>query len=267
MVRKSDKIIKREILNMEFFVPLRTEVEYLSREKFDIEVLKLFIQEGDIFIDIGAHIGLYSIIMSKIVGIGGHIHAFEPDILNYTCLIKNKIYHGCKNITAYRKAVYSKNCKSKLYLSEVDSGLHRLYFKPVKNINDNYLIDVECVTLDDTLYELRNKEKLVIKADVEGAEIHVLRGARSLLNVVNKIVLLIEFNLIRLKDFGFNEKDFWKSLSETVFSEIFVVDRGEAKIHRIYSSEDLLKLSRGHSVNLLALKNFKINEVYKRRPY
>ncbi|MBC6422595.1 MAG: FkbM family methyltransferase [Hormoscilla sp. SP5CHS1] len=45
--------------------------------------MRRYLQKGDVFVDIGAHIGYYSVIAARIVGSAGKVFAFEPEISNY----------------------------------------------------------------------------------------------------------------------------------------------------------------------------------------
>jgi FkbM family methyltransferase len=79
-------------------------------------------KEGDIVVDIGAHIGLYTIISSKRVGANGKVVAIEAHPSNFEMLKSNIKLNQLTNVTPLNYAVYSKETKIKLYLPEVESG-------------------------------------------------------------------------------------------------------------------------------------------------
>ena len=152
-----------------------------SRIEFLSECSKKF--ETKIFLDIGAYIGYYSILMSPLFE---QIYSFEPQLLKFNCLndnisdnnLNNKIKTfniglGEKNEERLGGAVHQK----KLYRS---SGFH---------INSSGSEKVKIIKGDDIL-NLKNN-KVSIKIDVEGFEFHVLRGLIKLLSL-NKCLIQIE---------------------------------------------------------------------------
>lgn len=77
------------------------------QDKFEIELLKKYIQKNDTVLDIGANIGFYATILSDIVGKNGKVHCFEPDTKNFSHL--QNITQNYSNIIINNKAVSSKN--------------------------------------------------------------------------------------------------------------------------------------------------------------
>ena len=152
-------------------------------------------KEGDIVIDIGAHIGLYTIISSKRVGAQGKVVAIEADPENFEMLNSNIKLNQLTNVIPLNYAVFSKETKIKLYLPEVESG-----FTKYKTIMPNWIntqekfVEVNANTLDYLLQlnQIRQEEVNWIKIDVEGAEFEVLKGATNVLSKSKDIALLIE---------------------------------------------------------------------------
>src|SRR5919112_4374152 len=154
-------------------------------------------KEGDIVIDIGAHIGLYTIISSKRVGAQGKVVAIEADPENFEMLNSNIKLNQLTNVIPLNYAVFSKETKIKLYLPEVESG-----FTKYKTIMPNWIntqekfVEVNANTLDYLLQlnQIREEEVNWIKIDVEGAEFEVLKGATNVLYKSKDIALLIEIH-------------------------------------------------------------------------
>ena len=150
-------------------------------------------KEGDVVVDVGAHIGLYTIIASKRVGINGKVVSIEADPGNFEMLNRNIKLNKLSNIIPLNYAAYSKETKIKLYLPEVESG-YTIYNTIMSNrarLQDKF-VEVNANTLDNLLQLNEIREVNWIKIDVEGAEFEVLKGAHNVLSKNKDIALLIE---------------------------------------------------------------------------
>src|ERR671910_32793 len=158
-------------------------------------------KEGDIVIDIGAHIGLYTIISSKRVGANGKVVAIEANPSNFEMLNSNIKLNQLTNIISLNNAVYSKETKIKLYLPGEELG-DTIYNTIVSDRakNEDKFVEVSANTLDYLLQSKGIEQEQVnwIKIDVEGAEFEVLKGATNILSNSKDIALLIEIH--NLKD-------------------------------------------------------------------
>ena len=111
----------------------------VSQENNDyLNILKQNIHSGNIVLDIGANIGYYTLIMSKLVGSTGKVYAFEPEPKNFEVLKKNIELTKLDNVILEQKALSDIDGVTYLELSK-DSGQHRLSDHGVK---------VEQITLD-----------------------------------------------------------------------------------------------------------------------
>jgi FkbM family methyltransferase len=162
------------------------------------DIIKRFTpKEGDIVVDIGAHIGLYTIISSKRVGANGKVVAIEAHPGNFEMLNSNIKLNQLNNVIPLNYAVYSKETKVKLYLPSGESG-----FTKYNTIMPNWIntrekfVEVNANTLDYLLQlnEIRQEEVNWIKIDVEGAEFEVLKGATNVLSKSKDIAILMELH-------------------------------------------------------------------------
>ena len=130
-------------------------------------VTKIFekeIRNGYVVLDIGAHIGYFTLISAKLVGKNGKVFAFEPDPANFALLKKNIASNCYKNVIISQKAITSKNGKLKLHLSKDSTG-HQIDYS-----HSSYqTIEIESIRLDDYF---RNYDENIdfIKIDAEGAD-------------------------------------------------------------------------------------------------
>lgn len=162
------------------------------------ELAKKEIKNGDIVLDLGANIGYFTLIFSRLAGPEGKIFAFEPDPTNFSILKENIKINNCFNVVLIQKAVADKNKKGFIYLSEENKGDHRIYDSGDKRRK----IEIETASLDN--YFKNSKQKInFIKMDIQGAEILALRGMSQLLKS-NKQWLKI---LAEFWPYGFRKAD------------------------------------------------------------
>ena len=162
-------------------------------------------KKGDIVVDIGAHIGLFTIIASKRVGVNGKVIAIEAHHDNFELLNRNIQLNGLTNVITLQYAVYSsKKQKMKLYLLGVQSGFTKLNTLMTDRAQTTEeFVEVDANTLDHLLQSkgIRYEDVNWIKIDVEGAEFEVLKGSANILSKSKDIALLIEIhNLISSND-------------------------------------------------------------------
>jgi FkbM family methyltransferase len=154
-------------------------------------------KQGDVVVDIGAHIGLYTIISSKRVGTNGKVVAIEADPGNFEMLNRNIKLNQLTNVIPLNYAVYSKETKIKLYLPSGESGFtkYNTIMSDWVNTKDKF-VEVNANTLDYLLQSkgIREEEVNWIKIDVEGAEFEVLKGAHNVLSKSKDIALLMELH-------------------------------------------------------------------------
>jgi FkbM family methyltransferase len=160
---------------------------YASMTCHEDEIVEQFKpREGDIVVDIGAAFGFYTILSSKRIGLNGKVVAIEAQPDSFEMLNQNIKLNGLANVITLNSAVYSKNSRLKLY-----DNYSIMQERAGKDLQQ--YIEVNAYTLDYLLLELVKITKVNwIKIDVEGAELEVLKGARSILSNSNDIRILIE---------------------------------------------------------------------------
>jgi FkbM family methyltransferase len=136
------------------------------------------LRPGMIFYDLGANIGLFSMLAARIVGPSGRVFSFEPDRETAARLERNVGCNGFRNVTIVPKGVWSvsgKRAFAPADSSSPDRGTGRLVLDG-ELANSVFL---ECTSLDDFGREAPAPQ--AIKCDVEGVELEVLRGAEQTL--------------------------------------------------------------------------------------
>jgi FkbM family methyltransferase len=198
-----EKILLLEISvpthNYRIHCPLNKE-DFIVMTRHEEKIIELFHpKEGDIVVDVGAHMGRYTITSSKYVGPQGKVIAVEAHPYNFKMLQRNISLNGLTNVIAIKCALYSKKARLKLYLPDEELGytMHHslmtnyLVAKYSEKIEQKY-IEVEAYTLDSLLQFNGIDQVNWIKIDVEGAEYEVLRGAKEILSANKRISILVE---------------------------------------------------------------------------
>ena len=106
------------------------------------------INSNDKIIDVGAHIGIFSLFASKLAN-NGRVYSFEPAKQNFNVLNENIVQNNIQNIIAENKAGSNVNDKLKFYFSDDDFAAHSLYEK------SNQWEEIETITLKE-IFEKNN---------------------------------------------------------------------------------------------------------------
>lgn len=190
---------------------------------FGTQVVRDNLKKGDTFIDVGAHIGWFTLLAAKLVGEKGKVYAFEPDPVNFAILEANVALNNFKNVQLEQKAVISKKKKMLLYLSNRNTGDHRLYSTKTKAEPMRANIEVQGISLDKYFEDDLPKVNLM-KVDTQGAEAAVLRGAQKLIKSRKKLKMFIEFWPFGLVHMGDDPQEFLKALVKLKF-KIYLANR------------------------------------------
>ena len=161
-------------------------------ESFEVSLIEEATKQSMTFVDVGACIGYHTLIGSRCVGDSGSVVALEPAPSNYSLLMRNIRANGIPNVHAVNAAAMDYQGTIELYLSRRNFGDHRVYdAKDEQKFNEGgrrERISVPCVRVDDVLEDY-GLEANVIKIDVQGAELDVLRGAAKILEDTEYIIL------------------------------------------------------------------------------
>jgi FkbM family methyltransferase len=143
---------------------------YSDRDK--ISIITQHVRPGMMALDIGANIGFYSRLLSRLVGKDGVVYAFEPDEDNCKFLAKTVINYP--NVKIVKAACGEKNGSACLYRSKKMNVDHHMY----KGEESRECVEVKMVSIDEYLSQTEKSAGL-IKIDVQGYDCHVLRGMKK----------------------------------------------------------------------------------------
>lgn len=206
---------------------LMLSIKNNDHELTEIKFLKQIIKNGDTVLDLGANIGVYTLIFAKLVGKSGHVFAFEPDPTNFEILSKNVKENKHENVTLVQKAVSEKNDRIKLFVSKRNHASHRIFDSEEKRNS----IEVDVITLDTYFKKIKNPINF-IKMDVEGVEGATLLGASNIIKNSKDLVIMMEYFPKWIRKYGMNPEEILDSLIEKKF-KLFNINQKERKIFPI----------------------------------
>lgn len=158
---------------------LGTTAVYLYRDHYEPELAHLedFVPEGSTVIDVGANLGLYTVVAAKLVGPRGRVIAVEPSAATFELLRHNVALNGLGNVTLVNKALSDGVGAARLYHI---AGAPNYSLGAPADPGTAYE-DVETVSLDRLVTDCGAADVSCVKIDVEGAEHLVVRGGTGCL--------------------------------------------------------------------------------------
>ena len=162
----------------------------------------------DVIIDIGAHIGSFSVWAAQ-QAVSGHIFSFEPDPENYALLEENKNLNDLTNLSIFNSAVAEMRGQARLFTSDYHNMTHSFF---EEGAHDNSLVDT--LSLTDILQEYGLKKVHYLKIDAEGAEYQII------LNTPAEVLRRIDKIFIEYHDYlnhGYTYKDLIECLADNGF--------------------------------------------------
>jgi len=266
-VWESDKNIRKT-----FRVYARLGIHEPITTHFIQEILK----ERDIFIDLGANIGYFSMLAARAVGAKGQVFSFEPEERNFKYLTRNKELNNYSQMKPLNMAVSNKKGRVKLYICPYDTGHHTI--QQAEGItsyttttalsyeaNKISYIEIETITLDEFLTSEGVSRVDFIKMDVEGAELLALQGMDKTIKRNENIKMIIEFFPLLLDKMESSPREFLRMLSEKYGFQLYeIADDYSARktdssiiLKKITDREELMRnytVDRRYHINLFAIK-------------
>lgn len=196
--------------------------KYINSGAWEPETFKtidLFLNKGDVAIDIGAWAGPVSLYLAQKAKT---VYAIEPDPFIYADLAKNCDLNSTLNVHPFQLAISNKSEKLKLfarkkYGQSSSSLLHRSY----DQLSSEH---IQAISLSDFILQQKIKKIDFIKIDTEGGEFIFLKEWKSILDKLNRPTLLISFHIKQLE-----ENLLYKYVQSKLFAKILL------KISRAFS--------------------------------
>lgn len=212
-----------------------------SHETMQVALSKKEINKGDVVLDIGAHIGYYTIIFSELVGPKGKVYAFEPHPKNFQLLKKTVETNNLTNVEIFQNIVSDKNKLVDFYISKLDSIGNRMF----NSDEANQKIEINSISIDEFLKN-RNDKINFIKMDIQGAEVLAIDGMKETLKNNKNLKIIQEWWPDAIRKYNRTPDSHLNFLEELGFN-FYVVDENLDQLTRItipklmetYPNEDL----------------------------
>ena len=189
-----------QALIMKFLLYPRTDSVVFTNpwfHEYDIQVfITKVLERGDVFIDIGAHVGLYTVLAGIKVGSSGLVVAVEPNPINALILRFNVKLNKLSNVHIVQKALGDKEGSIELYFEPNRTAFSTLLQKPR---NRKHIVMVQMTTLDKIAETYGIHKIKVIKIDTEGYDFYVLKGGVK--TIQKTYYLIVEENTRRVRKF------------------------------------------------------------------
>lgn len=207
--------------------------------------LREYLHEGDTFADVGANIGRYTILASRLVGPRGKVYAFEPVPSVFRALQQNLRLNRCTNVGAFCLAIAESEGFIEFWVDARSSALNSMF--PRAGRHDLKEIRCEAVSGVQAMELMGRRPIDVLKIDVEGAELPVLRSFGAGLKETGCI--LFECSRANFGRAGYTIRDLLTQLQRTGHS-LFELDHEGRQFcvvnPRVYDTvnEDLIAVRR-----------------------
>lgn len=178
-----------------------------SYEK-ELELLNMFLKEGDTCIDVGANIGIWSYHMSKAVGNSGKVFAIEPMPLSYKILNNVISKKKLNNVESYKIAFGEKEENVSMNIEQDKYGMKSLSTAHISknSLSQGSELTVPVKTLDKFISSNNINNIKLIKCDIEGAELPFIKGGMNVFKN-DKPILICEIQATNAAKFGYSPKD------------------------------------------------------------
>lgn len=197
-----------------------TVAEFLRRKGvYEGDVVRLFrglVKPGDHVLDVGANIGYFTVLLSRLVGPQGRVYAVEPDPNNFALLQKNVASNACSNVEAFQMALSDHSGVQTLHTDRESSSVHSLASGNV--MVEGGSVSVATSTLDDFARQYIPGGRVdVMKIDAQGAEGQIFSHGETLLTA-GAMTMLLEYWPYGLESFGTDPELFLRNLERLGFS-------------------------------------------------
>jgi FkbM family methyltransferase len=222
--------IKRNISGFSLRIPFGYhnyfETDY---ELNNINFINNYLSKGMRVIDIGAHVGLLSVVMGQKVKPNGKVYSFEPTPSTFKLLKKTIAINGLSDIVKPNKmAVADKKGETFFYITDIEAHNSNSLSDNKRDYGNEHKIDVDLVSVDEYTQSESITKVDFIKIDAEGAEYSVLKGCAATIRR-DKPKMILALHPASIINFGNSLGEIWdylQSFGYTVIYKSEKVDKG-----------------------------------------
>lgn len=196
------------------------------------QVAANFIEKGDVCLDIGANFGWYTTFFQSLVGRGGQVHCFEPLGPIFKVLLENiEKNDNAVVVRANNLALGTENKSVTLRIPPDKSDGHATLARGNRQTERGFA--AEMIRLDEYLEENRLSDVKLVKADIEGAELDMLRGARKLFEQKKPPIWIVEMALETTREFDYRPNDLIEYIGRQCDYDFYAIDEKTAVLQKI----------------------------------
>jgi FkbM family methyltransferase len=246
-----------------FYVDLRkghhdllkgTPWEIVPWEHSEQHVMQHIVKDRDIAFDIGANIGIHTVLLSKLIGLKGRLCVFEP---NHELLPQLSLtVGGLGNATLYPFALSNKSEVATLFVPDnAEMGSLANWTSGRDGIGGIPTINCEVRRIDDLIDSGTIPQPDFIKCDVEGAELMVFQGGCQALNRADAPIIMFEANVHTARGFGLTVEDAKNYLANLAIPGF--------NFYEIQEGGSLVRIEKNHPIhsNILAVPRSKSDRI------
>jgi FkbM family methyltransferase len=213
------------------------------------------VKAGQTALDIGANVGLYTLLLARSVGPSGLVFGFEPGPKSYSLLLRNVTVNGYRHARVENAAVSDHSGTVDLFICRTGESDNRIA-GTLLDYDERDRMPVRCVSIDDYVAEKSIKSVNFIKMDVQGAEPFALRGMRATLEKNAEVQLLMEYAPAGMMLSGSNPADVLDFLEGLSFKLFLVPEaKNEIPTTKNWLLENVGLSDKPAQVNLIARRN------------
>lgn len=222
----------------------------LATGTYETETLDVIreLRPGQVFVDLGANLGFFSVLAARAVGDGGRVHAFEPTPGTAALLRRNVDDNGL----AARVAVVAQAVADRVGTVRFATFDGAAQGNQIAVDDTGRSIEVPLTSLDAYFEPMGWPRVDLIKMDIEGAELPALRGMRGVIERSPGVRLIFEFHLEQLRRAGIAGAALIDGVRALGFDRFAVLFRERLPIELPAELERLERLAQRANVNVLA---------------
>lgn len=224
-------------LHLECLLASSQDVAFIKRNESIDELRQLVsgLPVGGVFIDVGANIGYFSILAAHAVGNDGLVVALEPARREYRRLLHHIAINNANGVVTLNCACSDRVGLGRLEVHNIHTGLHRLV---ATDTDDGTVQATVVVPLDVLIPGIINTRTIdLLKIDVEGCELEVLKGCRQLLSEHRIREVFVEVTDVFLRRRGHSRHDLYRWMASHGYEAV----KGEREL---YQYDELFRLAK-----------------------
>lgn len=234
-------------------------------EPSELTFFQKYCRGDKIMVDIGANVGLYTVLGMHQLNANGRIVTLEPHPGTYRFLKKNveanqASSESCPRVDTLNLAATPERGEQELRLNPENRGDNRLYQGTYQGVVEQWdTMPVEGRPVDDVLRELGIEEVNFVKIDIQGYELNALSGFRNILKRSENVILLSEIWPKGLKEAGGSATEYLQLLTDVGFTLYELKEKPRGKVIPLDDWDQLIERLPGRKyTNIIGVKGYQL---------